>query len=88
MTSRPPASFGDYLKAARTERGYSARQLAQQIGVNVTQITRYEDGTYLLPPPDLLLTLIDALDLDIHTAVDLLEPYRRLFDRLIERHHP
>jgi transcriptional regulator with XRE-family HTH domain len=84
MTDQQSASFGDYLRTRRAERGYSARHDARETGVTTTTITRYEDGTYLVPAPDLLLALVDVLELDITIAVALIDPYRRLWQQLIE----
>ncbi|WP_410618561.1 helix-turn-helix domain-containing protein [Amycolatopsis sp. cmx-8-4] len=78
----PPRTFGDYVAEVRTERGLSAKKLAAQMGVSLSTITRIEAGTLALPGPVLLCTLGDALNFDYPTAVGLLEPYRRLWQRL------
>lgn len=80
-----PRSFGDYVTAARERRGYSIRHVAAQVGVAPSTILRIEDGTHALPHPDLFLALIDVLDLDITTAIRLVEPYGRLCAEVARR---
>lgn len=82
MTIDHAGTFGDYLREHREARGYSAREVARRIDVAVTTITRIEDGSRLIPNPDLFLALVDVLELDLVTAVTLLAPYRRLWERL------
>jgi transcriptional regulator with XRE-family HTH domain len=80
-------SFGDYIRTRREEHGYSARHVARQVGVAVTTITRIEDGSFVVPNPDLFLALVDVLDLDLITAVSLVEPYQRLWRRFTTQGH-
>lgn len=84
------ASFGAYVAHTRTERSLSARQLAARMGIAITTVTRIESGTYATPNPDLFLSLVDTLGLDLTTAVDLIEPYRvlccRFADERTKRH--
>ncbi len=75
-----PRSFGEYVAMRRRERDYSIRQLAKRVDVAPTTITRIVDGS--VPHPDLFLALVDVLDLDIITAVKLIEPYHRLYQRI------
>ncbi|RSN40056.1 hypothetical protein DMC64_34545 [Amycolatopsis sp. WAC 04197] len=81
-TEPPPHTFGGYVADVRIERGLSAKKLAAQMGVSLSTITRIEAGTLALPGPVLLCALGDALAFDYPTAVGLLEPYRRLWQRL------
>jgi transcriptional regulator with XRE-family HTH domain len=76
-----PGSFGQYVKATRQQKGVSGRQLAKLVGVANTTVIDIEDGA--VPSPALFLDLIDALDLDITTASQLIEPYKRLYARII-----
>lgn len=76
-------SFGEYVTVAREQYGYSIRQLATQLGVAPSTISRLEDGSRTLPHPDLFLALVDALELDVTAAVRLVEPYHRLYKRII-----
>lgn len=78
MSTTQPSTFGDYVKQAREQHGYSAHDLAALIGVEASTITRIEHNTTTTPGPDRVLALIKILDLDPVTAVGLLEPYRRL----------
>lgn len=73
-----PHTIGEYLKAARRQRRYSLRALEAISGVNNSTVKRVEDGFITVPTPDVLLALINALELDICTAVKLIEPYDRL----------
>ena len=76
-----PTSFSQYITTTRERKGYSERHLARLVGVANTTIIRIEQGS--IPQPELLIGLIDALDLDVITAVRLIEPYKRLYERII-----
>lgn len=78
---RKPETFGQYLTQARQQKGYSERGLAKLVGVANSTIVRTKNGS--IPEPDLFLSLIDALDLDVITAVQLVEPYRRIYQRIM-----
>ncbi|MGH3937416.1 MAG: helix-turn-helix domain-containing protein [Pseudonocardiaceae bacterium] len=78
MNTAQPHDFGDYIKQAREQHGYSVRHLASLTGVAPSTIARIEYNTLITPAPDLVLTLIKNLDLDPATAIGLLEPYQRL----------
>ncbi|GAA1985424.1 helix-turn-helix transcriptional regulator [Amycolatopsis minnesotensis] len=82
-----PLSFAAYLTRVRIERGYSIRQLAARADLSPSTVKRIEDGYFRLPTPDGLLALVDALDLDIVTAIGLLDPYQRLCDRFTDAQH-
>ncbi len=53
--------FKERLKQARTKKGISQNQLAKEIGVHVTNISRYERGENR-PTSDVLTKLANALD--------------------------
>ncbi len=53
--------FKERLKQARTKKGISQNQLAKDIGVHVTNISRYERGENR-PTSDVLTKLANALD--------------------------
>jgi transcriptional regulator with XRE-family HTH domain len=78
MSTTRPLTFGDYVKEARERHDYSAHDLAALIGVAPSTIARIEYNTITTPGPERVLALIENLDLDPVTAVELLEPYRRL----------
>lgn len=78
-----PRSFGEYVMHKREEQGYSARELAKRIGVKPATVTRIESGFITTPAPELVLALIDALELDVLTAVRLIKRYRELCDRIL-----
>lgn len=76
-----PASFGEYVMQGRNRKSISAKKLAGQLGVALSTITRIEHGS--IPEPDLFISIVDALDLDIITAVNLITPYRRIYQRIV-----
>ena len=79
-----PRSFGEYVKAAREERGLSIRELTRRLDVEPTTVSRLENGTRTLPHPDLFIGLIMKLELDWRTALNLVPSYRRLWNGLVE----
>jgi hypothetical protein len=50
--------------------------------VSNSTIKRLEEGFIAVPTPDVLLALVDALELDLITAMRLVGPYRRLYERI------
>lgn len=78
-----PKSFGAYVKSARQNRGESLRQLETRCGVPNSTISRVEDGIFAVPSADVLIALVDALDLDVITAVKLVPAYRNLYERIV-----
>jgi transcriptional regulator with XRE-family HTH domain len=78
-----PRTFGEYVTMAREQQGISAKKLAKQLGKHPTTLGRVESGFIAVPTPDYFMDIVDALDLDIITAVHLLEPYRRIHDCII-----
>lgn len=79
-----PRSLGEYVKAAREERGLSIRELTRRLDVEPTTVSRLENGTRTLPHPDLFMDLIVELDLNWRTALNLVPSYRRLWNGLVE----
>ena len=80
---KKPETFGAYIKAAREQRGESLRQLEKRCGVNNATISRMEDGLIAVPTPDLLIALVDTLELDLITAIKLIQSYRRMYERIV-----
>ncbi len=80
------ASFGAYVASVRAERGYSVRELGKRAGLAPSTVKRTEDGYNQHPTPDVFLALVDALSLDLSTSVELVEPYRRLWQRFTAAH--
>lgn len=80
---RKPESFGAYIKEARLKRGESLRQLENRCGVSNATISRLEDGIITVPTPDYLIALADALELNLITAIKLIESYRRMYERIV-----
>lgn len=54
--------FKDRLKKARKDKGLSQSRLADDVGVHVTNVSRYERGENK-PTTEVLLRLADALDI-------------------------
>jgi transcriptional regulator with XRE-family HTH domain len=64
----PLQTFGDILRSARQEKGYSQRVLAQRIGVNFTYLSKLENNRADYPPSEeVIQALADHLDLDSKT---------------------
>jgi transcriptional regulator with XRE-family HTH domain len=76
-----PASFGQYVTQGRQRHNISAKKLAIQLGVALSTITRIERGS--IPEPNLFIALVDALNLNVITAVQLIEPYRCIYERIM-----
>jgi transcriptional regulator with XRE-family HTH domain len=79
-----PPTFGAYVKQARQQRGDSLRGLEQRCGIHNATIKRVEDGFIAVPTPTILLGLVDALDLNLVTALKLVDSYRALYDRIMD----
>jgi transcriptional regulator with XRE-family HTH domain len=78
-----PKTFGEYVMMAREQQGISAKKLAKRLGKHPTTLGRVESGFIAVPTPDYFMDLVDALNLDIITAVNLLKPYRRIYDSIL-----
>jgi transcriptional regulator with XRE-family HTH domain len=78
-----PRTFGEYVMMEQERQGVSLRQLAKQLGKHAATISRVEDGRIAIPTPDYFMDLVEALNLDIVTAVNLLKPYRRIYDSIL-----
>jgi transcriptional regulator with XRE-family HTH domain len=61
--------FKERLKQLRTKKGISQNQLARDIGVHVTNISRYERGENR-PTSDVLSKLANALDVTTDYLMD------------------
>ena len=57
-------SFGDRLKAARKEHGFSQEQLAEQVGVSRQAVSKWEVGD-AIPDTDKLVPLARALGITV-----------------------
>jgi transcriptional regulator with XRE-family HTH domain len=78
---RKPETFGDYMTAVLQQKGYSERQLAKRIRVANSTLVRIRNGS--IPEPDLFISIIDELDLNVTIAANLIDPYRRLYERIL-----
>lgn len=78
-----PRTFGEYVMMARAWQGISAKKLAKRLGKHPTTLGRVESGFIAVPTPDYFMDLVDTLNLDIITAVNLLEPYQRIYGSIL-----
>ena len=70
---RPPYHFGEKLRAAREQKGYTLKVIADIIGVSESLISQIERNK-VSPAIDTLLALADALDINLEY---LFEEYHR-----------
>lgn len=54
-------TLGEYLIRARSERGYSQRDLAEKCGISAAEISRVESGKRQKPSPTILRSVAEAL---------------------------
>ena len=64
-------TFGDYIKAVRTDKGIGQRELARMIGVSAPYLNDIEKGKRPAPRDELVASLGRALDADLDTLNDL-----------------
>lgn len=74
----PSPFHGDRLKTLRTERGWSQADLAERIGSDARQVSRYENGR-VAPSLDVLARIADTLDITIDYLVIDTAPRRALY---------
>jgi transcriptional regulator with XRE-family HTH domain len=60
----PSPFHGDRLKTLRTERGWSQAELAEKIGSDARQVSRYENGR-VAPSLDVLARIGEVLDITV-----------------------
>ena len=54
-------TMGEYLNWARTQKGYSIRELSEKSQISTAEISRLESGKRLRPSPGVLKALAEAL---------------------------
>lgn len=64
-------TMGEYLNWARSEKGYSIRELSDKSQISTAEISRLESGKRLRPSPGVLKALADALSIDYSTLMKL-----------------
>lgn len=65
-------TFGDHIKALRKKRRMTQRELADQLGVNFTYISKIEnDKLEVLPSEDLIRRMAGVLATDAEELLDL-----------------
>ncbi|MGI8664850.1 MAG: helix-turn-helix domain-containing protein [Jatrophihabitans sp.] len=75
LTPQQAQKLGEYLGARRMAMGLSMRQLAREVGGNISTISVIEAGTNLSPSPQTLKAIADVLGLsmsDIFVVADWL----------------
>lgn len=60
--------FGNRLRKLREARGFSQRELAERVGIEFVQISRYERGQ-ALPNLESLMALADGLRVDVNVLL-------------------
>lgn len=65
MAKEDTKQLGDYLKTARTERGWSAHELSRRTGIHPSTIIRIEDGEFNNPRPEKLAVIAEELGLSL-----------------------
>jgi transcriptional regulator with XRE-family HTH domain len=60
----PKTSLGTRLKTLRLEKDWSQGELAEQVGADGRQISRYENG-HITPSADVLVKLAQVLDCSV-----------------------
>lgn len=65
MDPKQAKQFGLYLREARAARNLSAVKLAKLTGISDGTIIRIENGFIKTPDPDKLVTIAEALGLDV-----------------------
>jgi len=64
----PSPFIGERLKALRAERGWSQTELAEAIGSDARQVSRYENGR-ITPSLDALVRIAETLDVTLDYLV-------------------
>jgi transcriptional regulator with XRE-family HTH domain len=65
MTPTQAKKLGAFVRRAREEAGLSQNKLGELVGVPNSTILRLERGENLMPRPDLLSSVAEALDLNL-----------------------
>lgn len=71
MTEKQAKRLGDYLRKHREQLGLSTRAVAPQVGVDMAQIIRLEQGNVGSPKPQVLRAYADALHLPVADVLTL-----------------
>jgi ribosome-binding protein aMBF1 (putative translation factor) len=70
--------FGHLLISLRIARGISQRELARQLGVHESQVSRDERNEYFGITVERAVKILDALNVHLRTKVELEAPPRRI----------
>lgn len=60
--------LGERIKALRKEKGWSQGELAEKVGTDGRQISRYENG-HITPSADVLVKLAEVFDVSIDSLL-------------------
>ena len=64
-------TMGEYRNWARTQKGYSIRELSEKSQISTAEISRLESGKRLRPSPGVLKALAEALSIDYSTLMQM-----------------
>lgn len=71
MNNRQSNELGVYLRQQREAKGVSTRQLASEVGVDMAQIIRLEQGSVASPRADVLGRVAECLDVPVADVLTL-----------------
>ncbi len=77
MNKSQSGSLPALLKKAREDSGLSAREVAKQAGLNVSNVVRLEQGAISNPRPETLKAIADVIGLnlaDVYAAAGYVQP--------------
>ena len=81
-------TFGEVIRAARKEKGYSQRELAKQIGLDFTYLSKLENNRSDYPPKEnVIRTIAQKLDLNEEELVFLAGRIPRRDSELLKQHY-
>jgi len=64
-------SLGKYIRARRTAKGLSVREVSESSGISQTEVSRIETGKRKQPSMRVLIALARTLEIPDHTALQL-----------------
>ena len=81
-------TFGEVIRATRKEKGYSQRELARQIGLDFTYLSKLENNRADYPPKENVIRIIaQKLDLNEEELVFLAGRIPQKDSELLKQHY-
>lgn len=80
------SQFGEYLKKVRQSNKMSQRELAQQVGVDFTYISKIENGAMPAPSEETIKKIASALNEDANRMILLAKKIPTGFQEVIHQH--